>query len=115
MRFKNKFKKLLVVALTAGITVNSIPLSSYAATISQPGSDLRVILEELEETAASGQQPDSGEGTGGETGNPETDAEKTAGPENGIGTEESAGTDANGETEGNSGSENETGDRKSVV
>ncbi len=109
MRFKNKFKKLLVVALTAGITVNSIPLSSYAATISQPGSDLRVILEELEETAASGQQPDSGEGTGGETGNPETDAEKTAGPENGIGTEESAGTDANGETEGNSGSENETG------
>lgn len=46
MKLKNKLKKLLVVTLAAGITVTSIPLPSYAATISQTDSDLAMVMEE---------------------------------------------------------------------
>ncbi|MBQ6886207.1 MAG: Ig-like domain-containing protein [Lachnospiraceae bacterium] len=46
MKWKEKLKRLLVLGLAAGITINSIPLSSYAATIQGQESNMAVIVEE---------------------------------------------------------------------
>lgn len=114
MKLKNKLKKLLVVTLTAGITVNSIPLSSYAATISQPASGLAVTVEEstIPELITSMEEGNSGEAGTGEPVMSETDGEAS---ESGNGTEaegstgnDNKETDSSTEADSGSGNDNNT-------
>lgn len=55
MKLKEKLKRLLALGVVAGITMNSIPLSSYAATISTEESEMAVIIEEETEGNTEGQ------------------------------------------------------------
>jgi len=117
MKLKDKLKKILVVTLTAGITVNSIPLSSYAATISQPDPDFVVIMEE---STMPKQQTDLEEETSDGAGSEETGigevTEESSGTGNGKEIEDSTGTDNNSETGSSTGdgdnteTESSTGD-----
>ena len=45
MKLKEKLKRLFALGLAAGITINSIPLSTYAATISGQESNMSVIVD----------------------------------------------------------------------
>lgn len=97
--------------MAAGITITSIPLPSFAATISQPGSDMAVTVEETEQES----------GTIGETGSesaadeteetvPETNSEESStGKESETDpvTEESS-SESTGETESETASEEES-------
>ena len=84
MKIKEIFKKLLIITLTAGITVNSIPLLSYAAIISQPGTEMAVTMEETESTTGSETEEETApEENGAEEGTPpeENGAEEGTPPE----------------------------------
>lgn len=100
MKRKNIIEKILVLILAAGITVNSIPLSSYAAAISQTDSHMAVVLNETE----AGQGEESGDGTEEETedGTGEESGEET-GDETGDGTGEESGDGTGEETEDGTG------------
>ncbi len=110
MKRKNIIEKIFVLILAAGITVNSIPLSSYAAVISQTDSHMAVVLNETEaeqgEESGDGTGEETGDGTGGEeTGDGTGDG---TGEETGDGTGEETG-DGTGEGTGD-GTGEETGD-----
>lgn len=110
MKLKDLAKRVFILFLAAGITVNSIPLLSLAATISQSDSDTAVIMEENTES----QEEDiTGEETEkekeDEAGNESTEQE-TEKSEDGSETEEETGeknendSEVEEETEEDSGS-----------
>lgn len=110
MKLKDLAKRVFILFLAAGITVNSIPLLSLAATISQPDSGMAVIMEENTES----QEEDiTGEETEkekeDEAGNESTEQE-TEKSEDGSETEEETGeknendSEVEEETEEDSGS-----------
>lgn len=114
MRLKDKFKKVLMIALAAGITVNSIPLPSYAAIIPQTDSDMMITLDKEpvnEEVLDEGENgtgvktPEPGENGGGNTPGGQEG-------ESGTETEQKPGTEGGGENGTENGKEPGTEDEE---
>ena len=64
MKLKERLKRLLVLGLAAGIIIDSIPIHTYAATISTEESNMAVIIEE--ETDSVTEEPTEPDTTEGE-------------------------------------------------
>lgn len=112
MKLRNILKRGLIITLAAGITITSIPLPSFAATISQTDSGMMVTVEETE-------QESGGDGTDGETSSEtageeqEETVSETSSEEGGTGSEtepmtEESSSESASETESETASEEES-------
>ncbi len=103
MKLKERLKRLLVLGLAAGIIIDSIPIHTYAATISTEQSDMAVLIEEETEGNTEEQiESDTEDGEQVSEGMTETDsAEETESgtEETENGTETETGTETEPATE----------------